>query len=282
MSDGPPGVTISFVEAQGFTALGNFLQAYCAPAPITVVRAVGSTAPGQNVRVPEPQVGDFIVMSSLSEERLETNETIFSDNICTGSIADTTLTVAAVSRGALAPGQLLTDYGYPAGSIAANTTIVRQLTGPTGGVGTYQVSVTQTLASETLYAGTRADLVGTKWTAQLDVHGPNSANNVRTIDTLFRSEVATNFFQEQGYAVVPLYCGDAHQTPFENAEQEVEYRWVIDACLEIGAVITTPQMFADKIKVMTVEAAVIDTTTFLTDDQDDASLWSDSGLVLTR
>ena len=60
----------------------------------------------------------------------------------TGSIAGTTLTVSAVSAGTVSAGTTLTGTGVTAG-----TTIVSQLTGVTGGTGTYQVSASQTVAS---------------------------------------------------------------------------------------------------------------------------------------
>lgn len=65
----------------------------------------------------------------------------------TGSIATTTLTVTAVSSGVLAPGQVITGTGVTAG-----TTILAQLTGTIGGIGTYQVSVSQTAASTAITA----------------------------------------------------------------------------------------------------------------------------------
>jgi hypothetical protein len=262
VSGSPPGVTISLTEAQGLQALGQFLQAVCAPYPITVVRALGSTAPGSNVRVPEPIAGDFVVMSSLRSNRLGTNETTFQDNICVGSVSGTTLTVTILTRGALAPGQLLIDYNYPSGLIQPNTTVVQQISstapgGALGSTGTYQVSVSQTLSSETIYAGTRRDQVESEWTVQLDVHGPNSMNNTMTIEALFRSEYAVNFLAATGFWVAPLHIDTAGQMPFENAEGEVEYRWVMEAHLEVVPIVTTPQQFADHVHVHTVEAGVI-------------------------
>ncbi len=59
----------------------------------------------------------------------------------TGSIAGTTLTVTAVTSGTLAVGDILTGTGVTAG-----TTIVALGTG-TGGIGTYTVNTTQTVAS---------------------------------------------------------------------------------------------------------------------------------------
>lgn len=63
----------------------------------------------------------------------------------TGSIGTTTLIVTAVGSGVLAPGQTVLG-----GATVANTRIVKQLTGATGGIGTYQVSISQTVGSGAL------------------------------------------------------------------------------------------------------------------------------------
>lgn len=63
----------------------------------------------------------------------------------TGSIATTTLTVSAISDGALGPGEVVAGVGVTAG-----TYILAQLTGPTGGIGTYSVSASQTVGSESM------------------------------------------------------------------------------------------------------------------------------------
>ena len=64
----------------------------------------------------------------------------------TGSISGTTLTVTAVSSNYLAPGMIISGTGVTAG-----TTITAILTG-TGGIGTYTVSASQTVASTTITA----------------------------------------------------------------------------------------------------------------------------------
>ncbi|MGH3422365.1 MAG: DUF3383 family protein, partial [Streptosporangiaceae bacterium] len=58
------------------------------------------------------------------------------------TIASTTLTVAAMASGSLAPGQLLTGTGVTAG-----TRILAQLTGTPGGAGTYSVDTAQTVSA---------------------------------------------------------------------------------------------------------------------------------------
>jgi hypothetical protein len=63
-------------------------------------------------------------------------------NVVTGSIASTTLTVTAVTTGVLTAGQTISGT-----NVVAGTQILSQLTGTAGGVGTYQVSTPQTVAS---------------------------------------------------------------------------------------------------------------------------------------
>lgn len=65
--------------------------------------------------------------------------------VFTGSISGTTLTVTAVTSGTI-----LLDGIISGGTIAANTYIKSQLTGTTGGTGTYQLSVSQTVSSTTI------------------------------------------------------------------------------------------------------------------------------------
>lgn len=64
-----------------------------------------------------------------------------------GRYGVTTLTVTAVGSGTLVPGATLSGSGVQTG-----TTIVSQLSGTTGGVGTYEVSIPQTVASTTITA----------------------------------------------------------------------------------------------------------------------------------
>ena len=63
----------------------------------------------------------------------------------TGAIAGTTLTTTAGGSGTLYPGVTITGTGVTLG-----TEIVNQISGTTGGAGTYTVSVSQTVASTTI------------------------------------------------------------------------------------------------------------------------------------
>jgi hypothetical protein len=66
-------------------------------------------------------------------------------NVFTGSIASNVLTITAVTTGVLTAGQTISGT-----NVTAGTQILSQLTGTSGGVGTYQVSIVQTVASTTI------------------------------------------------------------------------------------------------------------------------------------
>lgn len=75
--------------------------------------------------------------------------TLFGPTIFLGSIAGTTLTVTSVVQGSIVPGQFLTDN---TGQLAADTQVISSITGG-GGVGTYEVSPSQTVGLEEMTAG---------------------------------------------------------------------------------------------------------------------------------
>jgi hypothetical protein len=235
----PPAVPVlSLTQAQALTAFRSFLMGTLLP-NVQVVRA-------QDNRVPEPLQGDFVVMTPIRQTRLSTNETTYADNVVIGSIIGTTLTVTTVLKGGpIAVGNLILDT---TGDIASGTVVTAFGTG-TGGVGAYTVSKSQTLTSEDLYLGQRLDLVPTELTVQLDIHGPSSADNTKVIEGLFRSEYSVDVMGAINANVVPLYCDEARQMPFINAEQQYEWRWTMDACMQISPVISTPQQFLDAIDV---------------------------------
>lgn len=237
---------LSLTNQQEFTALRAFLTALV-PSSTEVIQA-------QVNRVPQPRGANFIVMTMLRQERLEYNETTYRDYDVVGSIAGTVMTVTAVNHGALEAGMTLRGTS---GLIAVDTTVVSQLSGSTGGTGTYRITPTQTVGSGVIYAGLRDDLVGTQLTVQLDVYGPGSADTTRVIDTLFFSEVGVDAVAASGYAITPLYCNEARQLPFIDAEQQYENRWMIEAVFQISPVVSTPQQFADVVDVTTIE---VDTT----------------------
>ena len=102
----------------------------------TVITALGTGTGG---------TGTYTVNLSQSVASERMNSTVVGA-VITGSIATTTLTVTAVTSGTLYIGQTIQGAG-----VTANTMITALGTG-TGGTGTYTISTSQTVASETLYA----------------------------------------------------------------------------------------------------------------------------------
>ena len=100
----------------------------------------------------------------------------------TGSISGTTLTVSAVVSGTLAIGQLITGTGVSASPPGSNATYITALGTGTGGVGTYTVSVSQTVSSTAMNA-----LVGTGW---------GSPANTTVAGTRLRLWSSDNFGQD--------------------------------------------------------------------------------------
>lgn len=226
-------------------ALRMFLQGSL-PTTIEVIR-------GQVNRTPEPKGPDFIVFWPLLRERIETNIDDYADVRFVGSINGSLLTVGAVSFGTI--GTNVTLFGT---GVMANTVITGFVSGTLGGVGTYTVLPSQSVGSSVMAAGVETLLQPTKVHVQIDVHGPNSADNAQIISTLFRDDYAVEAFEGFGQGdITPLYADDPKQIPFLNAEQQYEDRWVIDAFLQVNAVVTVPQQFADEVDVGLVDVDVV-------------------------
>ena len=236
-------IPLSITQAQIFQVLGDFLTSIL-PATCKVVR-------GEVNRVPEPQGTDFCVMWPLLRERLSTNVDTLNDIAFIGSISGTTLTVTKTLTGTIINNLLLDANG-----ILANTTIVTQLSGTTGGAGTYQVSNTQTLGSTTIQAGSKSALQPVKVSMQVDVHGPSSADNAHIITTLFRDDYGVvSFGSLDSVDVQPLYCEEPRQVPFTNGEQQLEERWIIQIYLQANPVVAVPQQFSGTVTVPIIAAS---------------------------
>lgn len=225
-------ISVAPTQSDSLTALRAFLLAIL-PTGVEVVL-------GQVNRVPEVTVADFVVMTPTHRERIETNVDSFVDRAFVGSIAGDQMTITAVKRGALAPGNQISGAGVAAGT--------RVVTG-SGGIGVYTVAPgAQTVPSTILQAGAGEYMQPTKLCIQLDVHGPASADNAQIISTMFRDDYAVSFFEDLGPDPVPLYADDPKQLPFLNGEQQIEDRWVIEAFLQTNQVVTAPQQFADHVE----------------------------------
>jgi hypothetical protein len=231
-------ISISPTESDILGAMGDFLRAVL-PVDVVVVA-------GQPNRVPEPTEPRFVVMSPPRYERLSTNRDDYVDSVFTASLAGTTLTVTAVDpnfTGTIEVGS--TIFGP---DVASGTSVTALGTG-TGGIGTYVVDTAQTVALEVMAAGTACILQAARVAIQLDFHAADgtSGDLVQIVSTLLRDEFGVQQFKDQSpnYGIAPLYADDPAQRPFYNDQEQVEWRWVLDAHLQANQVVVVPQQFAD-------------------------------------
>ena len=101
-----------------------------------------------------------------------------SSGIVTASINATTLTVTGVTAGTLKNNQVISGSGVTAG-----TYIVSQISGSLGGIGTYTVSTTQSVASTTITATITASGFNTSGGAIIKIYRPRF--NPKIIDNLY-------------------------------------------------------------------------------------------------
>ncbi len=237
-----PALLLTQSTAQA--VLRSFLQAIL-PIGTDVIQ-------GQDNRVPEPANVNFVVMTAIRRDRIETNIDTYADTLFNGSINGSVLTVTGTSFGALFPGNQVFGVG-----VAPLTQVNSQLTGTAGGIGTYQVSASQQVSSEPLAAGTATLLQPTELTYQLDVHSKDvgtAADLAQTITTAFRDSYAFDFFAALNPNVIPLHADEGRQIPFVNAEEAYETRWIIEAHLQVNAALTfLPQQFAGALSVGLVD-----------------------------
>ena len=191
------GATIT-AFGTGTGGVGTYVLSVSQTLPSTKMATGVEVILAQENRVPEPSVPDFVTMTPLFQTRLSTNVDTYQDVSFTASIGSTVMDVTAVAFGTIAVGQIIFGIG-----VSALTKVTAIGTG-TGGVGTYTVSPTQTVGSRKLASGGETFLQPTRVTIQLDVHGPNSADNAQTISTLFRDDYAVQFFKGTGFDVKAL------------------------------------------------------------------------------
>ena len=211
--------------------------------PITMSTGVTIIA-GQQNRVIEPVNPYFVVMTPIRFTRLATNIDTKADVKFTGSISASTLTVSDVAFGEIELGATVFGTG-----VAANTIITAFGSG-SGGAGTYTISGSQTIGSQTLSAGQKTLTQEAESVVQIDCHSPDTQGGdlAQIVSTALRDEYATTFFAgltPPFNDVSPFYADDPKQVPFVNAENAYEWRWVLEAHFQVNQTVVVPQTYAD-------------------------------------
>lgn len=236
-------LSLSLTQSTAQTVLRSFL---------TTLLPNTDIIESQNNRVPEPTNVNYVVMTALRRDRIETNTDTYGDVLFSGSIAGSVLIVNSLSFGTLANGNPV--FGL---NVQPNTTIGNQLSGIPGGVGTYAISPPQNVPTQTLAAGTGSLMQPIELTYQLDVHSntvDQAATMAQIIITAFRDAYSFDFFAAQNPNVIPLYADEGRQIGFVSGEEQWETRWTIEAHLQVNAsLINIPQQFAGALSVGLVD-----------------------------
>lgn len=238
-------ITVTPSEASALKTLGDYFDVILPAGVESLVAQVN--------RVAEPSGADFVMMNPIRRTRLSTNVDQFVDAKMFGSIAGATMTITSVAYGALKVGSVVFGVGV------TNPTQVTAFGTGTGGVGTYTVSPSQTVAAEVLAAGVLNAMQPIDLVIQLDVHGPNSGDNAQRISTMMRDDHACQFFLAANPNIQPFYADDPKQIPFINENNQYEDREVIEAHLGVSATVNdVPQEFFDQIVATLIPADIVE------------------------
>ncbi len=229
-------------QSNAQTALGSFLASIL-PSDVAIVTA-------QQNRIAEPQVPSFVVMTPIRFVRLRTNIKSYADVQFTGIISGTLLTVESVNFGVVGIGQLLFGSG-----VAFGTTITAL--GPIADQ--FLVKPSQSVVSQIMAAGMTSWEQGAELTVQLDFHRADTSiagDLAQTVSTMFRTDYAVDQFATSGFDITPLYADDPRMVPFINENQQWEWRWVLEAKMQVNDIVALPLQFATSLvaDVISVEA----------------------------
>jgi len=135
---------------------GDYMVAICGPYVYVLDSGLNASIVGQlntstgRVGVTDNGINVYIVDGAYRYTwRISTPATA----VFTGSISTTTLTVDSVSSGSLAVGQVIFGIGV------AQETVITGLGTGTGGIGTYTVNISQTIATEQMNSAASAAIV---------------------------------------------------------------------------------------------------------------------------
>jgi parallel beta-helix repeat protein len=174
--------------------------------------------------VKDISVRDGITISSTSQCVVSNNQTsktkrsgivITAENNefrGTGSISGTTLTISAVAFGTIQNGFYVSGFGVTSG-----TKIVTQLTGTPGGVGTYQVTIGQTVGSTTIDIGS--------WEYQSN-SGDNIIISSNIINDAALGNVSANNFQKSAISVTSFNV-DSNIVVIGNTVKGTTHSWCV-------------------------------------------------------
>lgn len=247
----PVTATISPTQSDIQKALGLFLMDVTGLSTAAIVAAIPN-------KVAEPKFPNFIVMTLLRFERISTSVDGYEDVKFLGTVASQVLTVSQMIAGTIESGDPLSGTGVPFGTI-----IVSQIDGVSGGVGTYNINSEIAISQQAvLSAGTKSITMSSVAVVQLDFHSDGYASSgfAQTVSATFRDPYGVEFFAGLDAplnTIGPLYADQPAMRPFVNAEKNYEWRWVLEARLQVNQTVSVPQQFFDSITVQLIDVDAV-------------------------
>jgi hypothetical protein len=132
----------------------------------------------------------------------------------TGSISGTTLTITSIIYGTIKTGYYVTAEN---GSVLLSTNIVSQISGITGGVGTYLLNNSQSIASTTLFIGSFASQ---------QYSGDNIIISNNNIKNAAYNNISTNDFEKTAIGITNIF-NDANICVVANTIFGNEHSWCL-------------------------------------------------------
>lgn len=178
-----------------------------------------------------------------------------------GSITGSVLTVTSVEvgSGAIAPGQTITAIGLP-----FDTLILSTGTG-TGGVGTYNLNISTTIAQQSMTSGASAMIhkevsqyETTFQLSALSTQSPDTPDQKTASDLLnyaryvLQSQMSIATFEAQGVGILKI--APVSNTPFMDDRDQFEYSPSFDFVMthKQTIVTTTPVLESEEIQILRV------------------------------
>jgi hypothetical protein len=199
--------------------------------------------------VPEPKQTSFVIMSPLRANRLRTNVDSAADVRFHATFAGTSMVVSSVDFGTIVPGAWVFGVGLTLGTFVAS-----QVSGTPGGAGTYAISAPFSLGPMVAAAGTKTVELASRFDVQIDFHsaGYEAFLAAQTVSALFRDPAGVDVFRalDPTGSITPLHADDPASRPFINAEQNYEWRWVVEASVQVNQRLSIPAQYADALAVV--------------------------------
>ncbi|AYO83578.1 phage neck terminator protein [Methylobacterium brachiatum] len=222
------------------------IQAALRTALLAILPTGVSVIEGQNNNVASPK-GDFVVMTVIRRDRLETNIVQNRDCKFLGVITAGRLVVQQLASGVL-------EVGRPVFGTGVSPSPTIKAINPDGSA---TLSAPITLTSRWLAAGSLGLKQATRVVFQLDVHSEDmgrASDMAQTMSTVLRDDVGVQLLKASGLPISPLFADDPKQIPFQTGEQQTEDRYVVECHLQADQTITPDQEFADEVVVDRVAA----------------------------